>query len=207
MDDNVNQAFQQAATFQKMWTDSFSDMAQVWTRYSPAKPPPDAMREMRAGMLKILTQSWEDFVRSPQFLEYMKKGMDGVLDFKKLSSDFFTRGHHSTETPAREDIDGILLAIRHMERRLLDRVEEVDSNVSGLGRRLDKVEKNSRPAPTPVPREGVTKPPARKAPARKAPARKASARKAPARKAPARKASTRKAPVRKTVARKTTPKS
>lgn len=134
-----------------MWTDSFSDMAQVWTRYSPAQPPPDAMREMRTGMLKVLTQSWEDFVRTPQFLEYMKKGMDGVLDFKKLSSDFFTKGHHSTETPAREDIDGILLAIRHMERRLLDRVEEVDSNVSGLGRRLDQVEKSSRAAPAPSP--------------------------------------------------------
>jgi len=162
-------------------------MAQVWTRYSPAKPPPDAMREMRAGMLKILTQSWEDFVRSPQFLEYMKKGMDGALDFKKLSSDFFTRGHHTTETPAREDIDGILLAIRHMERRLLDRVEEVDSNVSGLGRRLDEVEKNSRAAPAPAPKP--TSAPAPRKVARKTPARKAPVRKAPARKAVARKTS------------------
>ena len=193
MDDNVNQAFQQAATFQKMWADSFSDMAQVWTRYSPAKPPPEAMREMRSGMLKILTQTWEDFVRSPQFLEYMKKGMDGVIDFKKLSSDFFTRGHHTTETPAREDIDGILLAIRHMERRLLDRVEEVDSNVSGLGRRLDEVEKNSRAASVPAPTP--------------APAPRKVARKKPARKAPARKAPVRTAPVRKVVARKSTSKS
>jgi hypothetical protein len=175
MDDNLNQVFQQAAVFQKMWTESFSEMAQVWTQYSPNEPPPDAMRQMRAGMLKVMTQSWDDFVRTPQFLEYMKQGMDGAMNFKKMSADFLSKAHHNTESPAREDIDGILLAIRHMERRLLDRIEEVDNTVATVGRRLNDLETQAPPAaPPPKP-----KPAARKAPARKAAPRKAAARKTP----------------------------
>lgn len=176
MDDNLNQVFQQAAVFQKMWTESFSEMAQVWTRYSPNEPPPDAMRQMRSGMLKVMTQSWDDFVRTPQFLEYMKQGMDGAMNFKKMSADFLSKAHHGVESPAREDIDGILLAIRHMERRLLDRIEEVDVSVEAIGRRLRDLEV---PAPAAAP-EPAPKPAAvRKAPARKAAPRKAAPRKTP----------------------------
>lgn len=176
MDDNLNQVFQQAAVFQKMWTESFSEMAQVWTQYSPNEPPPDAMRQMRSGMLKVMTQSWDDFVRTPQFLEYMKQGMDGAMNFKKMSADFMSKAHHSTESPAREDIDGILLAIRHMERRLLDRIEEVDGSVAAVGRRLNGLEAQAQaqaPEPAPAPKRAT----ARKAPARKAAPRKAVPRK------------------------------
>lgn len=188
MDDNVNQVFQQASVFQKMWTDAFADMAQVWTRYSPAQPPPDAMKEMRSGMLKVMTQTWDDFVRSPQFLEYMKQGMDGAMDFKKLSADFMTRAHHNGESPAREDIDGILLAIRHMERRLLDRVEEVDLNVAALDRRLDTIEAVAR-EPVSTGSAPASKPSRVKAAAKPAPVPPAASRKAVPRKAAVRRKS------------------
>ena len=176
MDDNVNQVFQQASVFQKMWTDAFTDIAQVWTRYSPSQPPPDAMKDMRSGMLKVMTQTWEECVRSPQFLEYMKRGMDGAMDFKKMSSDFMTRAHHGAEAPAREDIDGILLAIRHMERRLLDRVEEVDNTIAAIDSRLEKIEANGKAAPAAPPAAAKATPAAKK-PVPAKPARKAVPRK------------------------------
>lgn len=193
MEDNVNQVFEQASVFQKMWTDAFSDMAQVWTRHSPEQPPPDAMRSMRSGMLKVMTKTWDDFVRTPEFLEYMKQGMDGSMDLKKMSADFMSNARHASEGPAREDIDGILLAIRHMERRLLDRIEEVDGTVAAVGRRLDVLQTKVKEAPAaPSPAATTRKAPARKAATtRKAPV-KAASPKPPARKAVPRKAASRK---------------
>lgn len=148
MEAAADQALAQAAAFQKMWMEAFSGMAEVWTRASPGQPPNEAIRDMRAGMLKILTQSWEEFMRSPQFLEYMKQSMDGFMTIQKYSADAMTRGRHGAQAPAREDVDNILLAIRHMERRLLDRIEELDVNVVDTARRLDALEKNGTAKPS-----------------------------------------------------------
>lgn len=176
MDEKFDQAFQQAAGFQKMWTDSFTQMAEVWGRFSPGKPPPDAIREMRAEMLKVLTDTWDQFMRTPQFMEYMKTSMDGFMDLRKMTADAMTRNHHEMQSPAREDIDGVLLAIRHMERRLLDRIEEVETGVNAVGRRLEKIEERAQEpagvaADKPAAEDPVkapTKPPPGKTPRRHA---------------------------------------
>jgi hypothetical protein len=162
MDEKFDQAFQQAAAFQKMWTDAFTQMGEVWGQYSPGNPPPDTIRDMRAGMLKVLTEAWDQFARSPQFMEYMKTSMDGFMDLRKMSADAMTRNHHEMQSPAREDIDGILLAIRHMERRLLDRIEDIESAVAAVGRRGGDVEgKADQPIPSEAP-NGHGKPAAKR---------------------------------------------
>lgn len=147
MDEKFDQAFQQAATFQKMWTDAFTQMGEVWGKYSPSNPPPDTIRDMRAGMLKVLSEAWDQFARSPQFMEYMKTSMDGFMDLRKMTADAMTRNHHQMQSPAREDIDGVLLAIRHMERRLLDRIEDIENAVAHVSR---SVGKEKDPAATPA---------------------------------------------------------
>jgi hypothetical protein len=46
--------------------------------------------------------------------------------------------HEQFESSSKEDIDGVLLAIRHVERRLLDRLEGLDERVANL-RRLTSI--------------------------------------------------------------------
>lgn len=140
MDEKFEQAFQQAAVFQKLWTDSFTQMAEVWGRFSPGKPPPDTIREIRTEMLKVLTETWDQFMRTPQFMEYMKTSLEGFMNLRQIAADALTRGHHEMQAPAREDIDGLLLAIRHLERRLLDRIEELENGVTSVGQRLETIE-------------------------------------------------------------------
>jgi hypothetical protein len=77
---------------------------------------------MRSGIFQALGQSWEHFLRSPQFMEGMKQWMDNAMAFRKMSNDFFTKVRHETQTTSREDIDSVMLAVRHMETRILDRV-------------------------------------------------------------------------------------
>jgi hypothetical protein len=71
-------------------------------------------------------------MRSPQFLDGMKQWMETAVAFRKLSNEFMGRVRNEMQAPARSDIDTILLAVRHMERRLLDRVDQLAEEVRVL---------------------------------------------------------------------------
>ena len=140
MSDNMNKCFDQVAAFQKIWTDSFANMASVWSQFSPASPPSDEMRKMRGGMLKVLAETWDEYMRTPQFMEMMKASLNGALDLKRMARDGMNRVHEQFENPSKEDIDGVLMAIRNVERRLLDRLEGLDDRVANLDEKIDKVD-------------------------------------------------------------------
>jgi prefoldin subunit 5 len=140
MSDNMDKAFDQAAAFQKLWMDSLANMASVWSQFSPGSPPTDEMRKMRGGMLKVLADTWDEYMRTPQFMEMMKASLNGAVDLKRMARDGMNRVHEQLENPSKEDIDGVLLAIRHVERRLLDRLEGLDDRVANLNEKIDKVD-------------------------------------------------------------------
>lgn len=140
MSDNMNKGFDQLAAFQKLWTDSFTNMAGVWSQFSPGSPPTDEMRKMRGGMLKVLSETWDEYMRTPQFMEMMKASLNGALDLKRMARDGMNRVHEQFENPSKEDIDGVLLAIRHVEGRLLDRLEGLDDRVVNLNEKIDEID-------------------------------------------------------------------
>jgi hypothetical protein len=140
MSDNMIEGFDQVATFQKLWMDSFANMTGVWSQFSAGSPPADEMRKMRGGMLKVLAETWDEYLRTPQFLEIMKASMNGALDLKRMAREGINRVHEQFENPSKEDIDGVLLAIRHVERRLLDRLEGIDDRMATLDEKIDKLD-------------------------------------------------------------------
>src|SRR5208337_4937893 len=77
MSDNMNKCFDQVAAFQKLWTDSFANMASVWSQFSPGCPPSDEMRKMRGGMLKVLAETWDEYMRT----------LNGALDLRRTARD------------------------------------------------------------------------------------------------------------------------
>ena len=145
MSDNPGKMFDQAAAFQKLWIDSFTDMASVWSQFSAGSPPVDEMRKMRGGMLKVLAETWDEYMRTPQFLEMMKASLNGALDLKRMAREGMNRVHEQFENPSKQDVDDVLLAIRHVERRLLERLEGLDDRVANLNERIDTLD------------EGITK--------------------------------------------------
>ena len=140
MSDDMNKAFDQVSAFQKLWIDSLANMAGVWSQFSASSPPVDEMRKMRGGMLKVLAETWDEYMRTPQFMEIMKASLNGALDLKRLARDGMNRVHEQFENPGKQDIDDVLLAIRHVERRLLDRLEGLDDRVANLNEKIDKVD-------------------------------------------------------------------
>ena len=140
MSEDMNKYFEQVAAFQKLWMDSFTNMASVWSQYSPGSPPTEELRRMRGGMLKVLSETWDEYMRTPQFLEMMKASLNGMLDLKRMAREGMNRVHDQFENTSKEDVDDMLLAIRHVERRLVDRLEGIDDRVAKLDEKIDRFE-------------------------------------------------------------------
>ena len=130
--DGTNEPAEQWMAFQRIWGETFSKMMQLGLTFSPDSAPPDFMRQMRSGIFQALGQSWEQFLRSPEFMQAMKQSMDSAIAFRKATNDWFSKVQHETQTVSRDDIDAVMLTVRHMETRVLDRLEE-------LAARLDEV--------------------------------------------------------------------
>ena len=77
-------------------------------------------------------------MRSPQFLEGMKQWMDQAVAFRKLSNDFMAKVRNEMQMPSRDDIDSVMLAVRHMEKRLLDRIDHLAERLGALNGHLTK---------------------------------------------------------------------
>jgi hypothetical protein len=140
MSDSIDKSFDQVAAFQKLWLDSFANMASIWSQFSPASPPSDEVRKMRGGMLKVLADTWDEYMRTPQFLELMKASLNGALDLKRMARDGLNRVHDQLENTSKQDVDDVLMAIRHVERRILDRLEGIEERVTNLDDRLETVD-------------------------------------------------------------------
>jgi hypothetical protein len=140
MSDSIEKSFDQVAAFQKLWLDSFADMASIWSQFSPTSPPSDELRKMRGGMLKVLADTWDEYMRTPQFLQLMKLSLNGALDLKRMARDGLNRVHDQLENTSKQDVDDVLMAVRHVERRILDRLEGIEERVTNLDDRLETVD-------------------------------------------------------------------
>ena len=140
MSDSIGKSFDQVAAFQKLWLDSFTNMASIWSQFSPTSPPYDEVRKMRGGMLKVLADTWDEYMRTPQFLELMKASLNGALDLKRMARDGLNRVHEQLENTSKQDVDDVLMAIRHVERRILDRLEGIEQRVTNMDDRLETVD-------------------------------------------------------------------
>ena len=145
MSDNFEKTAEQAAAFQKIWMDSMSKIMQTAFTFGNNSPPPDVVKEIRSGIFRALAQSWDEFMRSPQFLESMKQWVDTAINFRKMTNDFMAKVRNEIQAPSRDDIDTVMLTVRHMEKRLLDRVEDLAVRIEQLDGRLNG--HASQPAP------------------------------------------------------------
>jgi hypothetical protein len=137
MSDNFEKTAEQAAAFQKIWMDSMSKIMQTAFAFGNNSPPPDVLKQIRSGIFQALAQSWEEFMRSPEFLDSMKQWMDTAINFRKMSNDFMAKVRNEIQAPSRDDIDTVMLTVRHMEKRLLDRVEDLAGKIDQIDSRLN----------------------------------------------------------------------
>ena len=79
----------------------------------------------------------------------MKQWMDNAINFRKMSNDFMAKVRNEVQAPSRDDIDRVMLTVRHMEKRLLDRMEDLSSRIAELNNRPNgqHTKSSAKPAP------------------------------------------------------------
>jgi len=141
--DRATKVAEEAVAFQKIWLETWSKILQAGFTVTPDSAPPELMRQIRGGIFRALSESWEEFLRSPQFLEGMKQWMESAISFRKMTNEFLTNVRHELQAPSREDIDTILLTVRHLETRLLDRLEEIGVQQQEILRKIERLEESA----------------------------------------------------------------
>jgi NAD(P)-dependent dehydrogenase (short-subunit alcohol dehydrogenase family) len=77
MNNIINKYFDQAASFRKLWTDSFVSMANIWSQFSPGSLPLGEMGKMQGGLLKVLAETRDQYMQT----------LNGALDLKRTAGD------------------------------------------------------------------------------------------------------------------------
>lgn len=142
-----NRMFESADAFTRMWGDFAMKMMTAGMSAQPGSAPPDAARQMRSAMFKAMGDQCEEFMRSPAFLEMMKQSMDASVSLRTQLNEFLTRMHHETQGVARDDVDTIMLTIRHFESRVLDRLEDLERRMDAIAVPAGKPASKPRPEP------------------------------------------------------------
>lgn len=149
-----DEMLKQAQAFQKMWAETFTKMAVGGLDIPASSPSPELFRQMRGAMFKAMAESWDQFLRSPEFLGVMKQSMENGIAVRATLNEFLNRAHHEVQGAAKDDVDSILAAIRHAENRTLEalaaqretasreaaRVAELEARVERLLGRLEALE-------------------------------------------------------------------
>lgn len=94
---------------------------------------PESLRRMQSAFYEAMAQYAEQYMRTPQFLESMKKSMDQAMQMRQQMDDFLK----SNMATAFESATGgsnseILGAIRHSTALLQAQIAKIDARVSDL---------------------------------------------------------------------------
>ena len=138
-EDATERLQEQAAVFARLWTDLAGKMSMAGLSFTPGASPPEAARQVRGAMFDAMSKYFDEYMRSPQFMESMKQSLDASMAFRRQCQEFLTQMHHEAQTPAREDIDSLMVTVRHVETRLLDRIEDLSARLDEIAARLPRL--------------------------------------------------------------------
>jgi hypothetical protein len=134
--------FPGADGFVKMWSDFASSMAKAGLMFSPASSPPQIAREIRSAMLEAWAEYCDQFMRSGEFREMTKQSLAASVEARRQMNDFFGRMQHEFQGASRQDVDQLMLSLRHIERRLVDGMERLSARLDEVAERLAKLEQS-----------------------------------------------------------------
>ena len=131
-----------AAAFSKMWMDFTSRVMTAGMSLNPATPPTENAEQARRSVLSAVSDYFEEVMRSPQFLEMMKQSMDNSMAVRQKMNEFLTAVRHDSQAPAREDIDTLMVTIRHMGDRVFDRLDAIEQRLDLISQRIEGISHN-----------------------------------------------------------------
>ncbi|MBW7906178.1 MAG: hypothetical protein LC135_16565 [Phycisphaerae bacterium] len=113
--------------FMKFWTEAVKAMASAGM--TPPQPPPDLLTQLRRVYFDTLAEQADQFMRSETFLGAMKQGMEASLAWQQGVNQMMQRGLAAAQAPSRADSEHVVLLLRGMEERILERIEDLSARL------------------------------------------------------------------------------
>jgi len=131
-DSGNDEAGRPGDAFTSFWSDFMSKLGMPAGMAAAVPPTADLNEQMKTAFFEALSRYCDEFMRSEQFLTAMRQSMDGALAFRQQLDRFLTSTIRAGQQPAREDTDHLLLVLRSMEERVMDRLEDLDRRLGRL---------------------------------------------------------------------------
>ncbi len=138
--DQHTTTFPHADTFTRMWLDFATKVMGAGMAFSPEAMPPEAARQTRSAMLNAWAEYCDEFMRSPEFLDMLRQSLSTAMQARKQFNDFLGQVQHEFQGTSRQDVDQLMLSIRHLEHRLVDAVERISGQMEEIRHRLEQLE-------------------------------------------------------------------
>src|SRR5262249_47429560 len=116
--------------FTQFWSDVMSRM----TAAGFVQPAADSegLERMQRIFFDAMAKYADEFMRSPQFLESLKATMDNAMAFRRQLDQWITSSLQSAQMPTHSDMTDVVARIHSMEKRVLERMDELDGRVGTL---------------------------------------------------------------------------
>lgn len=137
---------EQWAAMAKFWTDLTSQVATASVQ-NAFEPPPEVARRIRDAVFRVMSEYVDGYLRSPQFLESTKQAWDVAYACRRQANDAMTATRHDFQGTAKEDVDTLLRSVKHLETRLLDRMEEIQDQLEAIRRDIPESKRGPKEAP------------------------------------------------------------
>ncbi len=132
----------------RMWQEFMSHAASANIPFSmPQNLSPENMKVMRSAMFKAIGSYWEEYMRSPEFLEMTKKSMNQMVEMKKQFNKVITDIHHELHSATQSDISDLVTTIGHAEEKFHESFHQISQRLDAMSDRLDKLENLATPKP------------------------------------------------------------
>ncbi len=150
MGDEANDAAAGVPPLARMWLDAASGVMEAFQAWAGPTASPEAVRKARATLLDSWSNLWEQYLRTPAFLDSAKQGIARSIDFRKQLREQLDRVQREFRVVGRQDVDELILALERMERHVLDQLDEISARLDALSARLDALgEKAAKPQAAP----------------------------------------------------------
>lgn len=123
----------------RLWFNMTAEAMEKCQGLAGATASPDAVRQARSNLFNAWSESWEKQLRSPFFLTAAKEALSGSAEVRKQAQEFFDQINRELRLAGRPEIDQLTAAVRRLEERLSDRLDEVSERLDALGERLDEL--------------------------------------------------------------------
>jgi hypothetical protein len=99
-------------------------------------------QQFQRQWLQMLSQSLDNFMRSPAFLEAMQRNFKAMTDLKALQDQMIEDAARQIGAPLASDIYGLFERLHSVEQTILSRLKAIEGRLAAIESRLD-IDRNS----------------------------------------------------------------